>query len=208
MTSILLVSESAIAELGFESLAANDDSLTFLGRTDPREADERMAALNPDILVVDFAMEATRVMRLCEHFSQLRPNLPILIVSGVLDGNAVRACIDAGARGYLYKNADRSSLRSAISWLADGYAYLDPVITRHVIDWAARSSVDPASDSLSARELEVLRLASRGESNKRIARRMGLTENTVKTYLRRAYRKLDCRSRTAAAAALVQRGLL
>ena len=208
MTSVLLVSDSTIMELGFESLAEDDASLTFLGRVTPRDALKRTDETMPDVLVVDFAVEGGRAVRICEVVSRHRPDVPILVFSNVLDDNAVRAVIDAGARGYLYKNADRSTLRSAIGWLAEGYAFLDPMITRRVIDWATKPGVTPAGEGLSARELEVLRLVSRGEPNKRIAKRMGLTENTVKTYLRRAYRKLDCSSRTAAAAVLAQRGLL
>jgi len=72
--------------------------------------------------------------------------------------------------------------------------------------WAVAGGRDDGT-LLSSREAEVLRLASRGDPNKQIADQMGLTENTVKTYLRRAFKKLDCHSRTAAAAALNRQGV-
>lgn len=209
MSSILLVSESTIMELGFESLAEDDETLIFLGRVSPRDALKRTEEVMPDVLIVDFGTEPGSAVRLCEIVSRHRPGLPILVFSNVLDDTAVRATVDAGAKGYVYKNADRTTLRSAIRWLSEGLGFLDPMITRGVIDWVTtRPGFLPTGEELSARELEVLRLVSRGEPNKRIARQMGLTENTVKTYLRRAYRKLNCSSRTAAAAVLAQRGLL
>jgi DNA-binding NarL/FixJ family response regulator len=208
MTSLLLVSECTIFGMGFEALVADDSTFRFLGSVHPAECVEQLERTTPDVVVVDHSMDAGAAMKVCEAISQRRPRVPILVLSNTLNDDAVRESIESGARGYLYKGADRAYLRSAIYWLAEGQAVLDPRVTRRVIDWATHSALDAGEEGLSGREIEVLRLVCRGEPNKRIAKRMGLTENTVKTYLRRAYRKLDCHTRSAAAAVLAQRGLL
>jgi DNA-binding NarL/FixJ family response regulator len=208
MTTLVLVSDCTVLGMGFEALAANGNGLRFLGVVDPLRAVDTLEAGRPDVLVVDYDLYGGRAVRLCETITRRWPTLPVLVLSSVLDDASVRASIDAGARGFLYKNTDPDELRVAMECLAEGHAILDPKVTARVIQWATQAGLEMPDEGLSGREIEVLRLVSRGEPNKRIARHMGLTENTVKTYLRRAYKKLDCHTRSAAAAAVVQRGLL
>lgn len=208
MTSLLVLTDCTVFGLGFESIAAEDPTFELIAQTNASDGVRLLEDRRPDVVVVDFGIDGGRAISVCREISQRWPNLPILVLSNVLDDDAVRASIEAGARGYLYENADRDRLRAAVEWLAEGHGVLDPLVTRRVMSWAARASGEAAPDSLSEKEIEVLRLVSQGEPNKRIAKAMGVSENTVKTYLRRAYRKLGCHTRSAAAAALAHRGLL
>jgi DNA-binding CsgD family transcriptional regulator len=85
---------------------------------------------------------------------------------------------------------------------------LDPRVTRTVIDWARHDGRPSAGAPLTRREIQVLQLVAKGEPNKRIARALGVTENTVKGYLRRVFEKLGCSTRSAAVAEAARRGLL
>ncbi len=208
MTSVLVLTDCTVFGLGFEALAADDDTFELVAQANAQRGMRLLEESRPDVVVLDFGIDGGRAISLCKTISQRWPALPVLMLSNVLDDEAVKAAIEAGARGYLYENADRERLRSAVEWLAQGQGVLDPLVTRRVMNWATRNGSEAAPDTLSEKEVEVLRLVSQGEPNKRIAKAMGVSENTVKTYLRRAYRKLGCHTRSAAAAALAQRGLL
>jgi NarL family two-component system response regulator LiaR len=208
MTSVLVLSDCTVFGLGFAAIGAEDESFEILARANGTEGLQLLATTRPDVIVIDYEIDGGKAIELCARIVQDWPSVPILVLSNVLDDQAVRSSIAAGARGYLYKNADRDRLRAAIEWLKDGQGVLDPLVTLRVMGWATRTGAEATHETLSEKELEVLRLVSRGEPNKRIARAMGVSENTVKTYLRRAYRKLGCHTRSAAAAVLAQRGLL
>jgi RNA polymerase sigma factor (sigma-70 family) len=218
MITFALFTESAVMALGFAALASEEPDVRFLGSAPADKGLETLAAGRPDVVVIDFHNDgghatgayatAAPAVTLCEAIGRRWPTVAVLVVSDEVDDRSVRALLEAGARGYLSKSADGSSLMAAIRELADGHGVLDPRVTRAVIDWAKQPRVDGAAEELSDREVEILRLVSHGEPNKRIAKRLGVTENTVKTYLRRAYKKLGCNTRSAAAAALAQRGLI
>jgi two-component system response regulator DevR len=193
---------------GFEALAASYGDLELVGvASTAQEAELLITRTDPDVALVDYGLAEDGALPLCRAVTQLRPALPVLVISGVLDDEAVHGSIEAGAQGYLYKDIESDELRTAIRSLAGGASVLDPRVTGRVIAWASHPAGDTPEDTLSAREIEVMRHVARGESNKEIAGQLGLSENTVKTYLRRVYRKLDCRTRSAAAALVARRGL-
>jgi DNA-binding NarL/FixJ family response regulator len=202
---VAVMTDCSVLRAGFERIIEEPD-LTLVGFAS--SSDEMLgliASASPDIVIVpsaDGALEA------CAAISRRHPTLPILVLSTVLDDGTVRGAIESGAKGFLFKDVDLSEFRSAIKRLVSGESVLDPRATGRVIAWAAQRPVRPEDEGLSPREIEVLRHVVQGEPNKRIARHMGITENTVKTYLRRAYKKLDCHSRSAAAAAVARRGLI
>jgi DNA-binding NarL/FixJ family response regulator len=165
-------------------------------------------ALGPqriDVVLIDD--EVPQAMALCAEVAAREPNVPVLVVGRSDDEDAAPlAAVRAGAHGYAVKSADDYRVLEAIRSLASGEGFLDPSVTLRVLSWATHNDGPSVVAGLSPREIEVLGYVLQGEPNKRIARRMGLTENTVKTYLRRAYRKLGCHTRTAAAAKLARLG--
>src|SRR5689334_20891166 len=202
MTRVLVVCTSTAAGLGLEAVVESHPDLEMAGlATDPGRALTLVDETRPDVIVAVVGGDASGAIRLCRG-----SRVPVLLLAAAADDITIRAAIRAGARGFLYESADRTHLASAIGWVAKGESVLDPRITARVMGWAVGSGREDGA-LLSSREAEVLRLASLGEANKQIANEMGLTENTVKTYLRRAFKKLDCHSRTAAAAALSRQGV-
>lgn len=204
---LLLVTENTVFRLGFEQLNAIDNSVVEVVPIVPAVLVGGEASTF-SLVVVDGELADEGGLGACMAVRACSSELPLLLISSQLDDNFVRRAVGAGISGLMGKDTKPEELRSAIGWLIKGHSVLDPRVTRAVIGWALIANIDPDKQDLSARELEVLRLVGRGESNKRIARRLGLTESSVKTYLRRIFDKLGCRTRAAAAAAMARKGLL
>jgi DNA-binding NarL/FixJ family response regulator len=205
---VVLVTDSALLQMGFESLAGSAESFHFVGfARNLSDASPLIATAEDPIVVVDVNGHQSGA---ATEIARLYPDVPILVLSSSLEDDVLRTSLGSGARGFLYRDADPVMITESIRWLARGESILDPRVTRTVIDWARRGGGPPAPQDavLTQREIEVLRLVSKGEPNKRIARELGVTENTVKSYLRRVFEKLGCSSRSAATAEAVRRGLL
>ena len=207
-TSFVVFTDCTLVRAGFEALASAFSDLDLVGTAPTADAADFVSRTGPDVVVIDYGLADGGALPLCREIARLRPGLPVLMLSGDLSDDAVRGSIEAGAQGYLYKDAEVDDLRSAMKRLAAGESVLDPRVTGRVIVWASQHAGSTAEETLSAREVEVVRRVARGESNKQIAKRLGLSQNTVKTYLRRAYRKLGCDSRSAAAALVARSGIL
>lgn len=207
MDRLLLVTENTVFRLGFEQLNAIDNFAVEVVSTVPATLIHGEATAFA-LVVVDGDLPDEGGLGACVAMRASSPDLPLLLITSQLDDNFVRRAVGAGISGLMGKDTRAEELRSAIGWLTKGHSVLDPRVTRAVIGWALIANVDPDAQDLSARELEVLRLVGRGESNKRIARGLGLTESSVKTYLRRSFEKLGCSTRAAAAAAMARKGLL
>lgn len=209
VTTFVVFTDCTLLRSGFEALASSFSDLDLVGTASAAaDAEALIGRTRPHVVLVDYGLADDRALPLCRQIARLRPGLPVLMISAVLNDEAVRGSLEAGAHGYLYKDAEIDDLRVAIKRLAAGESVLDPRVTRRVIVWASQHAKFSAEETLSAREAEVVRRVARGESNKQIAKRLGLSQNTVKTYLRRAYRKLGCQTRSAAAALVARSGLL
>jgi two-component system, NarL family, response regulator LiaR len=206
--SFSLFTDNYVMALGFDALANEDPELRFLGAASPEDGIESLEGGRPDVLVIDQDSDGVDAATVCEAIARRWPSVAVMVIADLAEDGVVRASLEAGARGFICKSTGSEYLRTAIRLLGEGHGALDPKVTLRVIDWAKQSELEVVRDELSEREIEVLRLVSRGEPNKRIAKQLGLTENTVKTYLRRAYKKLNCTNRSAAAAAVAQRGLI
>jgi len=206
VTRVLLVSDDTIFSLGLASLVASESSFELLGIAHDRAAVwDALANSDPDVIVLD--EDTLGSNGLCGDLTARHPRTPVLVFARAQEqDDGLLAAVRAGARGYVVKTSDSEHLTSAIKCVASGHGFLDPSVTLRVISWVSRTDHPSYDGVLSPREMEVLGYVIDGEPNKRIARRMGLTENTVKTYLQRAYKKLDCHTRSAAAATLARNG--
>lgn len=124
---------------------------------------------------------------------------------GPRDYGGVRELLALGAKAYLCIDSDTRFLEYALGALLHGHTVLDPQVTGDLVSLVVGK---PTDDDLSDRELEIMRLVARGEPNKRIATKLDISVNTVKTHIARSFEKLGCRSRPEAAAELARRGLL
>jgi DNA-binding NarL/FixJ family response regulator len=151
----------------------DEPDIVVLGEaSDGHEAVEAALALNPQVIVMDFALPSMNGAVAARRILEARPHIAILILSMHAEATYVRTCLDAGVRGYLLKNAMDLELVSAVRRVAAGEQVLDSRLGT-----IARDAGD--SPSLSTRELEVLQLIVHGKSNKEIAVVLGLSANTI-----------------------------
>jgi DNA-binding NarL/FixJ family response regulator len=161
----------------------------------------------PDVLLVDLQLEDGHGNELIAEVYARHRGLPILVISVFGDEHSVIEAIRAGARGYLLKDDDAEQIAFAVAQLLAGGSPISPAIARHLINQYQTESPDDGV-RLSARELEVLTLASRGYSYQETAELLGVSVNTIGSYTKRIYGKLSVNSRSAAVFEAQRYGLM
>lgn len=193
---------------------AADSSLHVCGTAGSlAEAAASLATCNPDTLLVDLQLPDGDSTNLIAEWNQRSPDTPILVISVFGDETRVIGAIEAGARGYLLKDDTGEELVDSIHRAVAGESPISPAIARHLIrrfqPQKPSTPKDGTADNLlSARELEVLRLASKGFTYQETATVLGVTVNTIGTYTRRVYTKLAVSSRAQAIFEARQLGLM
>ncbi len=168
------------------------------------EAVKQAALLRPDVVIMDLMMpvldgvQATRLIRTAQ------PDTEVLALTSALEEHKVNAAIQAGATGYLLKDASSDMLLEAIHHAARGEVYLHPEAARRLVNGFRSPEM---REHLTAREVLILQLIARGHSNRRIAEDLGVGEPTVKTHVSRILSKLELESRTQAALYALKAGL-
>jgi len=170
---VLLVDDHALVRTGFRRMLEDDDSICVVGEAgDGPEAVEAAAQSKPDVAVIDFALPSMNGAVTARRMLQAAPGIAVLMLSMHSEPATVRTCLEAGARGYLLKNAIDLELVDAVKRIAAGERVIDPRL-------ALAANDDEPRPELTARELEVLQLIVHGKSNKDIAVLLGLSANTV-----------------------------
>ena len=172
--TVLLVDDHALVRRGFRRMLEDDASITVVGEAeDGHQAVQLAAELRPRVVVMDFAMPSMNGAVAARHILRAAPGTAILILSMHAEASYVRTCLEAGARGYLLKNAMDLEMVSAVKRVAAGEQVMDQRLGS-----LERPAGSPAPQ-LTTRELEVLQLIVRGKSNKDIAAVLSLSANTV-----------------------------
>jgi DNA-binding NarL/FixJ family response regulator len=172
--SVLLVDDHSLVRRGFRRMLEDDSEIRVVGEAeDGPQAIELAAKLHPRVIVMDFALPSMNGAVAARQILRTAPETAVLILSMHSEPAYVRTCLDAGARGYLLKNAMDLEMVSAVKQVAAGKQVLDPRLG------ALAESADAPAQQLSTRELEVLQLIVHGKSNKEIATVLGLSVNTV-----------------------------
>lgn len=169
--SVLLVDDHALVRKGFRRMLEDEPGISVVGEAgDGHEAVKAAKTLNPQVVVMDFALPSMNGAVAARRMLETNPRLGVLILSMHAEPGYVRTCMESGARGYLLKNAMDLELVSAVRRVAAGEQVMDPRLGKP-------ASGDTAT--LTTRELEVLQLIVHGKSNKDIAAVLGLSVNTV-----------------------------
>lgn len=206
---VVVVDDHEIVRAGLTLLLRRENDIDLVGTADTGErALAMIAELLPDIAVVDYNLPGMNGIELCECISSTYPAVAVILLTTYLDDFVIRGALDAGALAYVYKDIDAVELKRAIRLVARGEAVLDPKVAARVASWARRRPMAAVGAALSRRETEVLRLIAGGLQNREIAREMHVTENTVRTYVRRLLAKLDSHGRGEAVAVATRRKLL
>jgi DNA-binding NarL/FixJ family response regulator len=201
----MIVEDQALVRGGLRTLLELEEGVEVVGEAaDGAEALERVAGLAPDVALVDVRMPRMDVSELIRRLKEEQPRVRCVILTTFEDDRYVFDGLNAGARGYLLKDTPPEDLAEAIRRVARGEVVLGGGITAKVVEEMARLSKAPGEhhpglESISERELEVLRLVAGGLSNREIARSLFITEGTVKNHISSVLRKLGFRDRTQAA---------
>lgn len=202
---VLLVDDHTIVRTGIAGMLAESPAVSVIGEAaNGEEGLRQISELDPDVVLMDLRMP---VLDGASAISRLRAEgdrRGILVLTTYdTDADIVRA-VEAGANGYLLKDASREELIQAIEAVSRGESWLAPAVASRVMGHLRK----PGADALSERELDVLRRVAKGRSNKEIAAEMHISQATVKTHLIHIYRKLEVNDRTSAVTAALERGLI
>jgi DNA-binding NarL/FixJ family response regulator len=200
--TVVVADDQAAVREGLVLLLGTLPGITVVGQAeDGVAAVETVVATQPQVVLMDLNMprcdgvEATRRIR-ADH-----PGTQVVVLTTYSDDESILGALQAGALGYLTKDATRAEIGRAVLAAAVGQAVLDPAVQQRLLSAAVRAPAaqpDHAPDELTPRESDVLRLIAQGKSNREIARALYVSEATVKTHVNRIFAKTGSRDRTQA----------
>ena len=205
MIRLLIADDHAVVREGLARLVATFDGVELVGAAaNGQEAVERCRADEPDVVLMDLEMPMLDGIAATRAIAAAQPGVAVVVLTSFSDRDQILRALDAGAVGYLLKDAEPDEIAKAVRAAARGEAPLDPRAGRALL--SARGAASPL-DGLSDREREVLRLVAHGLPNKLIARELSISEKTVKTHLTSVFRTIGVTDRTQAALWAERNGL-
>lgn len=203
--TLLIVDDHPVVRDGLRGMFESAPGFTVLGEaSNGVEAVTLAQSLNPDVVLMDLRMPGGNGVEAIAELTRQGARAKILVLTTYDTDSDTLPAIEAGATGYLLKDAPRDELFTAVRAAAEGRTVLSPAVASRLVS-AVRA---PANEPLSAREREVLALVAKGTSNREIARVLFISEATVKTHLTHLYAKLRVKDRAAAVAVGYDRGIL
>lgn len=207
LVRVVLVDDHRIVRQGLRSILDPDPRFEVVGEaSNGADALRVVAEQQPDVVLLDLKLPDMGGVELCQRLAKASPQAAILILTAFIDRNLVDACLRAGARGYLLKDAENLHLREQLLTVAQGHAALDPRAADVLTDYVRQG--EPPPGVLTPREMEILRLISQGLTNKEIGGRLHLSENTVKGYVKDILAKMGAHNRIEAVFLAKERGLI
>jgi DNA-binding NarL/FixJ family response regulator len=204
---VLLVDDHSVVREGIRSLLEQYEDIAVVGEANDGEgALAEAERLDPDVVMLDMKMPGMTGIETIAALKQRMPAVAVLVFTSFAEESQVHDAVNAGALGYLLKDALREDLVRAVRAVASGQAWLYPRAQRQILDWLRR----PPSpiEQLTGRERDVLMLLAQGLSNKHIASHLELSEGTIKGYVSQVLDKLGVKDRTQAALLAHKAGLV
>ncbi len=206
--TLLLVDDHPVVRKGTRELLEGESDMQVLGEaSNGEEAILLSRSLKPKVILMDVSMPKMNGIEATKAIKAEQPSVGVLVLTSYDDDAYVFALLEAGAAGYLLKNASEDDLLGAVRAVAAGESALHPSVARKVLGrFSAGATPTPPEDDLSPRELEVLRVAATGRTNKEIARDLDISPRTVQVHLANIFSKLGVGSRTEAVLFGIRRG--
>jgi DNA-binding NarL/FixJ family response regulator len=210
---ILLADDHAVVREGTKQLLDREADLEVVAEAgDGREAVQLAIKERPDVIVIDFAMPELNGIEATRQIKAIAPSIAMLVLTAYDSEQYIFGFLEAGAAGYLLKDVHVDELIKAIRAVHAGESVLHPTVARKVINRfvpvTGHRSEGKALDQLTERELEVLKLAAKGMSNREIATALSISVRTVQTHLANIFGKLQVGSRTEAVLHGLRKGWL
>ncbi len=196
MIRVLLVEDHAVVRAGLEQLLETADDIEVVAQAaDGAQAIDLAAEHKPDVVLMDLSMPNVDGIQATRRIVQGGDEVQIVVLTSLVDRDRIVAALDAGAIGYLLKDAEPDDVIRGVRAAAKGQSPLDPKAVRALLTERA----ERPAQQLSERELDVLRCVAKGLPNKLIARNLGISEKTVKAHLTRIFQQIGVSDRTQAA---------
>ncbi|HEY2705937.1 MAG TPA: response regulator transcription factor [Candidatus Dormibacteraeota bacterium] len=209
---VLIADDHHVVRRGLAMILQVEAGVDVVGEAcNGQEAVEMALRLLPDLVLLDVRMPGRDGVQAAQIIKQRAPSVRILMLTGIIPSQATMTIFQGAADGYILKDASPPELLDAMRCVAGGKPYLQPSIIRQLFG-AVTPEVEQAETllgpALTAREIDVLRLMAGGHTNREIASRLSIGEETVRTHVKHILHKLDASSRTHAVNAAIRAGLL
>ena len=202
---LLVADDHPVVRDGLRAMLATQPDMELVGEAATgTQAVAQARALRPDVVLMDLQMPDLDGPAAIAALREQAPEVRVLVLTTFGTDADITRAVEAGATGYLLKDAPREQLFGAIRAAARGESVLSPSVATRVLGRMRA----PAEEALSPRELEILQAVARGLSNKEVGRRLYVSEATVKTHLLRIFGKLGVDDRTAAVTVALERGII
>ncbi|HEY7049177.1 MAG TPA: response regulator transcription factor [Jatrophihabitantaceae bacterium] len=216
MIRVVLVDDQELVRTGLRGILREPFGFEVVGECpNGSTVTSVVGELRPDVVLMDVRMPVVDGVEATRRLAALDDAPPVLVLTTFDDDEILAAALRAGASGFVLKDVPAEDLQRAVRAVAGGGSWLDPAVTGRVLSVYRDASAppapardDPAVESLTAREREVLALIGRGLSNSEIAERLVVGEGTVKTHVNHVFTKLDLRDRAAAVVFAFDHGLV
>ena len=206
---VLIADDHAVVRQGLRTFLEVQDDIEVVGEAaDGLEALSMVEVLSPDVVVMDLLMPRLSGIEATQRIGELRPATKVIVLTSFLDDDKVFAAVRAGAAGYLLKDVRPQELGEAIRTVSRGEALLHPAVAVRLMQEFAHENRPSPAQTLTEREMEVLRLIAKGRANKEIALELGVAEKTAKTHVSNILQKLNLADRTQAALYAVREKLV
>lgn len=211
---VFLVDDHGVVRRGMRAYLEMLDDMQVVGEaSDGQQALERLAALDeqgqlPDVVMMDLLMPRMDGIAATAAIKQRYPIVEVVALTSFIEEERVHAALQAGAAGYLLKDAEADEVATAIRAAQRGEVHLDPAVAKRLMQALRAPKPAEVAEPLTEREREVLTLVAQGRANKEIARGLGISERTARTHVSNILGKLGLASRTQAALYAVREGLV
>lgn len=207
---VMVVDDHMVVRDGLIAMMGSQSDFTVVGdAANGREATEKAASLKPDVVLMDLRMPEMDGVEAMRQIGAADAHVKFIVLTTYDTDEYIFQAIEAGAKGYLLKDASREELFRAVRAIHRGESLIQPSVAARVLDrFAQLSRQAKDTEVLSEREVEVLRLMSRGAANKEIAASLTISESTVKTHVSNIFQKLEVNGRTDAVTQGLQRGII
>ncbi len=208
-TRLMIVDDHEVVRMGLKAALEIEDDFTVVAEAGSgQEAIDRARVNRPDIILMDVRMDGMDGIEACREIRDEFPDTKVLMLTSFAEEETVVAALLAGAAGYVLKNVARARLLEALRSVARGETLLDSKVTRSVLEkLTSGNAAKQSDDNLTEREREVLVLISDGATNKEIAAKLVVSENTARYHVSHILSKLGFSRRSEAAAYAVRKGL-
>ncbi len=210
---ILIVDDHEVVRDGLSVMMEREEDFTVVGEArNGLEAVEKAKSLRPDVVLMDLRMPEMNGVEAMRRIRAEQDDVKFLVLTTYDSDEYIFDAIDAGAKGYLLKDASREELFRAVRTVNQGESLIEPGVVSRVLDrlteLSHRAAHGPDHPALSEREVEVLQLMARGSANKQIAAGLSITESTVKTHVANIFQKLEVSHRTEAVTKAMSQGII